>query len=245
MAQTAPRLDGLILAVADRAAAAALFARLGFTVTEHPDFGEILFAEGRLLLVTAADGGNRLAAVDLAAADPALVAAALAVAGVGPGPARPGPDGAPRFELPAEAAPGLFARLSARRGAAPGAAHANGVTGLASLTVLLERPEEAMPAYDRLFGAFAATPTDDMVTVHGGGPLLFLVNEDGFDHLHANLTVRLPKPPALAAAAFAVPDLEAVAALLRAAGFTPRRAGPTLSLADGDLPGLGLEFVQA
>ncbi|OIQ92389.1 glyoxalase-like domain protein [mine drainage metagenome] len=244
MPHPAPHLDGLILAVADADAAAALFTRLGFAVTARQGYGEILFAAGRLLLVPAADGRTRLAAVDLAAADPALVAASLAAAGVGPGPARPGPDGAPRFELPAAAAPGLNARLAARRAAAMVPAHDNGVSGLASLTLLLERPEEAMPAYDRLFGAFAATPTDDMVTVHGGGPLLFLVDEDGFDHLHANLAIRLPPAPALAAAAFAVPDLEALAARLTAAGFTPRRAGPTLSLPPEQMLGLGLEFVQ-
>ena len=102
-----------------------------------------------------------------------------------------------------------------------------------------------MPAYDRLFGAFAATPTDDMVTVHGCGPMLFLVNEDGFDHLHSNLKNRIPAAPALAALALAVTDLDEAEAHLRGAGVGISRHGPSLSIAPSACFGLGLELVGA
>lgn len=211
------------IGVEDVGAAARQFSLLGFTVRplENAE-AEIALGNARLLLSQAAPAG--LSRVGLTSRNPA----------------------ASRNALGAQIdAPGLEVELLDAAAVSPASLHANGAVALASLTAVVENPEAAMPAYDRLFGAFAATPTDDMVTVHGCGPMLFLVNEDGFDHLHSNLKNRIPAAPALAALSLGVADLDGAEAHLREAGVGISRHGPSLSIVPSACFGLGLELVGA
>ncbi|HVI52042.1 MAG TPA: hypothetical protein VM661_12580 [Candidatus Sulfotelmatobacter sp.] len=206
--------------VGDIDAARQQLERLGFSV--RADDGALLLAFGNGHLRVHAGAPLGFGAVALASRDVAATRASLCQDGLD--------------------TPGLVCALT--DSPAPAAAlHANGALALSSLTAVLDNPESAIPAYDRLFGLFSATPTDSMVTVHGCGPMLFLVDEDGFDHLHANLQSRLPKPPALAALSIAVADLDAAEALLKAAGVKTSRSGPSLAIAPADCLGLGLELV--
>ncbi len=165
-----------------------------------------------------------------------------------------GPEGevTPRFtvvDLPPEATPGLPAFLCQhltpellRR--PEWLAHPNGAIGIVSLTVLVEQPEALMGIYDKVFGPGAATPTDEMVTVHSGRGLLFLVTADGFDHLHPDMVMDLPSPPALVALSIAVEDLDLAHGLLKANGVRCVRKGGHLEVDPAEVLGIGLEFVE-
>jgi hypothetical protein len=122
-------------------------------------------------------------------------------------------------------------------------AHPNGATGIVSLTVVLDQPLAAMPAYDRLFGAAACTPTDDMVTVHTGHGLIYLVTPDGFDHLHPDIDIDPPEAPRLAAVTIAVADLDRAAEVLKANGVRSRRKSDHIAIAPEASLGVGIEFV--
>jgi len=122
-------------------------------------------------------------------------------------------------------------------------AHPNGATGIVSLTVVIDHPLEAMPAYDRLFGAASCTPTDEMVTVHTGNGLIYLVTPDGFDHLHPDIDIDPPEAPRLAALTIAVSDLDRAADLLKANGVRSRRKSDHIVINPEDSLGVGVEFV--
>jgi len=205
--------DHLLIQVPDFAEAQRAFARLGFAVE-----GERIALGAMSLRLRQAEGKAQFAALAFASTDPEVSRAAF----------RP----LPGFE--ASILPLSPPRLGD---------HGNSAQAVASITVLLDNPEAAMPAYDHLFGAFAATPTDDMVTVHGGGPLLFLSDEDSFDHLHSSLAVRLPPAPAIAAIAVAVGDLARAEALLKEQGVRYSSLGGSLAIRPEDCLGLGLELV--
>lgn len=219
--------QSVTIGVGDPAAARACLQSLGFTVDD--DGGALTVALGNACLRFAPNAPAGFGAVVLGSRDPAASRAAL--------------GDAVRTDGTLDT-PGLETILSEAAAPRPGH-HVNGAVALASLTAVLDSPDAATAAYDRLFGLFAATPTDDMVTVHGCGPMLFLVTQDGFDHLHSNLQNRLPAPPALAAVAVAVTDLAAAEAHLAAAGVRVGRSGASLSIAPSDCFGLGLELVPA
>jgi len=122
--------------------------------------------------------------------------------------------------------------------------HANGATGIISLTVLVDHPEALMADYNRIFGPAASTPTDEMVTVHSGGSLVFLVTAGGFDDLHPALDLKLPEPPAVVALTIGVNDMSLTAARLRANGIKADSKGGHLAVSPADALGIGLEFVE-
>ena len=164
------------------------------------------------------------------------------------------PDGVltPHFavvELAAETLPGLPAFLCQhltpellRRPA--WLDHANGANRIQSITAVVDQPEALMPDYNRVFGPAASTPTDEMVTVHCGGGLIYLVSGDGFDLLHPELDLVLPELPALVAMSVGVADLERSATWLRGNGVDVTRKGGHLGIDPGAVFGIGLEFVQ-
>lgn len=150
--------------------------------------------------------------------------------------------------LPEDTLPGLSAVLCQKVTPGPSPcpdaeAHPNGAVGIASLTAVVERPLACMAAYDRVFGAAAATPTDEMVSVHVGGRLIYLITADGFDHLHPDLLGDLPEPPAPAALSLAVADLGRAAAVLTANGIGFRRKSGLIAIDPDDALGIGLELV--
>lgn len=122
--------------------------------------------------------------------------------------------------------------------------HPNTARGIVSLSVLLDNPEAAVAGYNRLFGPAACTPTDDVITVHTGHGLIFLVTADGFDDLHPSLDVRLPSPPAMVVLTIGVADLAKAAAVLAANGVAAERRGAHLGISAEDALGIGLEFVE-
>jgi hypothetical protein len=123
--------------------------------------------------------------------------------------------------------------------------HPNGATSLVSLTAVLDHPETFMAEFNRVFGPAASTPTDDMVTVHTGRGLIYLVNPEGFEQLHPSLHMTIPQPPALVAATVGVADLDRTAAWLRQNGVRVTRKGNTLGIDAVHTSGMGLEFVEA
>ncbi len=123
--------------------------------------------------------------------------------------------------------------------------HANGASSLMSVTVVIDHPEAAMPEYNRLFGPAASTPTDEMVTVHSGRGLIYLVTADGFDLLHPELDLVLSDPPALVAMSIGVADLDRTAGWLDSNGIEVSRKGGHLGIDAAEVFGIGLEFVQA
>jgi hypothetical protein len=151
-------------------------------------------------------------------------------------------------QLPADAMPGVPAFLCQhltpdviRRPAWLN--HANGARGILSVTVVVEQPAALMAAYDRIFGPASSTPTDDMVTVHTGGGLLFLVTPDGFGQLHPEFDTPPPAPPALVAIEVAVDDIAATERLLIANGVAFNKMGDHLAVPPADAAGFCLEFI--
>ena len=215
--------QSVTIGVEDVPAAVRQVALLGFAVRDGDD-GTALVGFGNFHLIFSAKAPAGYGRVGLASRNLAASKASL---------------GAAPLETP-----GLNVDLTAEP-ALPAALHANGAVALSSLTAVVEKPNDATTAYDRLFGLFAATPTDEMVTVHGCGPMLFLVSEDGFDHLHSNLQNRLPKAPALASIAIAVADLDAAEAYLARAGVKMGRSGPSIAIHPSACFGLGLELVES
>lgn len=122
-------------------------------------------------------------------------------------------------------------------------AHPNGATGLISATVIVDDPEKLMADYNRVFGPAASTPTDELITVHSGNGLIFLVTADGFADLHPDLDFPLPPAPALAVLSVGVADIDRTAAALKANGVAVERKGDHLGVDPEDALGFGLEFV--
>jgi hypothetical protein len=204
--------------------------------------------------------GEGLMGIALGSRDAALSSASLREAGVAAAPPASlsrslmAPDGevTPRFntvDLPKETLPGLPAFLCQHL--TPGLlrrpewmSHPNGASSIVSLTVLIERPETKMGHYNRLLGPAASTPTDEMVTVHSGRGLIFLVTPEGFDDLHPNIEITLPPPPAVVVLTLGVADLGQTLAVLKAKGVGADLRGGQLTVDPADALGIGLEFVE-
>lgn len=205
--------------------------------------------------------GPGVVAIAIASRDAVKSQVLLSKAGVAVGPVRalsrekatPAGPVTLRFStvtLPEDALPGFPALLCQHHSTphlrlAAELAHPNGARSLSSVTAIVASPDGLTTAYDRVFGPLSATPTDDMVTVHAGRSLLFLVTPDGFDHLHPQIDMKQPAPPAVAAITIAVADLDATAALLKARGVPFRRQGPHVVPAVAEELGVGIEFVPA
>lgn len=206
-----------------------------------------------------ADRGEGLSAVAFGTGDAAAAGEALRRAGVAAGePAalsRPMDDGVLRFAtvaLPAGATPGAESFLCQhltpdllRRD--EWLHHANGARGLASLTLVVDDPFAAAPCYERLFGAGAATPTDNTVAVHTGEGLLLLCRPDELTQLHPEADLDPPpQPPAIIAATVAVADTDVTARLLDENGVAATRdTEGTIRVSPADANGVFLEFVAA
>lgn len=252
MAHQITGINHVRIAVADALSARQAFSRLGFSVlpsTPNEAVGLIGFAADHLELA-APDGRGpalagalaRLVGLGLSSRDLRASCQSLARAGI-----ETLPSG---NALPDGVVPGLSAVLrpaggDALTGHPEGREHPNTAQGIVSLTLLLANPEAAIPEYSRIFGPASCTPTDEMVTVHTGRGLLFLVSADGFDDLHPGLDLRLPAPPAMVAVTIRVADLSRAAAVLSANGVPVVRRGGHLGIPSKDALGLGLELVEA
>ncbi len=177
-----------------------------------------------------------LLSVAFATADADAVAAALArqdLAAEGPkdlGRLIELPEGAvtPRFKLvmlAPDTTPGLSAfvcqHLSPelmRRAA--WLDHANGARAIRSLSAVVADPPSLAEPYERIFGAGAATLTDDTLAVRTGGATLLFASRDDLFMLHPGVEAPAATPPYLAAMTLSVADPARVASHLGARGIS-------------------------
>jgi hypothetical protein len=123
-------------------------------------------------------------------------------------------------------------------------AHPNGARGIVSVTAVVNDPLALAPAWDRLCGPHAATPTDNTLTVHTGHGLLFLTEPEELTQLHPEAELDPPpRPPAIIALAIRVEDTDRAARLLRQ-NNVPHTADTegTLRIAPSEACGLFLEL---
>lgn len=209
-----------------------------------------------------ADKGEGLSAIALGTDDAAAAGKALRAAGVAAGdPAqltRPLGEGRDAEVL-------RFAIVILPDGTAPGAPaflcqhftptllrkdewlhHPNGARGIASLTLVVEDPVTAAPAYEILFGAGSAVPTDNTVAVHTGNGLLLLARPEDLSQLHPEAGLDPPpQAPAIVAATLAVADTDATARYLDDQGVSFSRDNEgTIRVSPADANGVFLEFVR-
>jgi len=86
-------------------------------------------------------------------------------------------------------------------------AHANGVAGIAGVTVMVAQTEPLREAYERLFGADVVT-TDAVLTVHVGGHRLVFATPDDMSALYPEAEIALDRRlPAMAALSLVSRDI--------------------------------------
>jgi catechol 2,3-dioxygenase-like lactoylglutathione lyase family enzyme len=124
--------------------------------------------------------------------------------------------------------------------------HGNGAQDIASATAVVQEPYDLMPAWDRLIGPAATTPTDNTVTVHTGNGVIFLTRPDDLSQLHPEAeSEAIPAPPAIVALALTVADTAAAARLLKANGVEfSRDAEGTIRIPPDEACGVFLEFQE-
>jgi catechol 2,3-dioxygenase-like lactoylglutathione lyase family enzyme len=130
----------------------------------------------------------------------------------------------PRFSLvnlPSEETPGLdcfiCAHLTPELMRRPQwLDHANGVTGLKAIHILVAETAPLLPAWDRLLGIAQVTTTDAVAALQIGRHRLVFSSPDDFLTMHPGLEVDPAFPlPGIAALEFAVADRGRTAAALR------------------------------
>lgn len=209
------------------------------------------------------EDGEGLLGVAFAGGDLAAAKARLAEAGIASDGPRdlsrtlelPEGEARPAFRLlhlPPEATPGLSAFLC--RHLTPEIVwreewtrHANGATGIAGLTAVVEEPGAVALAYGELLGLDAVHGGDRLVEVDCGACALRFTDLDGLARLHPRAAERAPRPlPWLAGLQVRVADPLAAAEVLECAGVDVRRApdGP-LRIAPAEACGVALELVGA
>lgn len=154
--------------------------------------------------------------------------------------------------LPTTATPGIATRvvqhITAERERHPQwLDHANTACGIASVTAIVEEPPALTPAWDVLFGPHSAVLTDDTVTVHTGGGLIYLTRPEELTQLHPEAELdELPPSPALVALAIRVADTTRAAQVLKERGveFSRDREG-TVRIPPSEACGVFIEMIGA
>jgi catechol 2,3-dioxygenase-like lactoylglutathione lyase family enzyme len=83
--------------------------------------------------------------------------------------------------------------------------HANGVTGLRSITIIVTDTARLLPAYDRLFGLHEVTTTDAVAAIRTGPHRLLFMTEDDFETMHPGIALSADFPiPGIAAVELAI-----------------------------------------
>ncbi|HEV2301066.1 MAG TPA: VOC family protein [Stellaceae bacterium] len=163
-------------------------------------------------------------------------------------------DAIPRFSLlalPPEETPGLDSfvccHLTPELMRRPEwLAHANGVSALNAIHVLVADTAPLLPAYDRLLGMPQVTTTDAVALVHAGGQRIVFSTPDDFLTMHPGLALALDMPlPAIAALELAVGRLRQTADYLASRGIAfdemPHRS---LAVGPGEATGAILIFSE-
>ena len=90
-------------------------------------------------------------------------------------------------------------------------AHANAVTGILGITVMVEATQPLRAAYERLFGA-SVTTTDDVLTAHLGAHRLIFATPDDVSALYPQAEIDLDRAlPAMVALTLRSSDLDRTA----------------------------------
>jgi len=210
-----------------------------------------------------AEVGEGMIGVALATGDAAAAHAALTAASIAAEPPRELvrvlelPEGAvtPRFSLvnlPAGATPHipmfLCQHLSPELVRRPEwIAHANGATGVASVTAVVANPRAAMGAYARLLGPAAVGLTDEILTLRIGKATVLLARPADIDVLYPWIDAEALRLPALIAATFTARDLGATAHVLSEAGvpYELEGGGRSVVVRPRHATGVLVEFAEA
>lgn len=240
MAHQINGIGHVTLTASDLDEARRAFRKLGFADSETGAGGiDIPLGPQRLRLGAGGRSPALWSGLGLAVRDMAIARASLEDAGV----ILPAGSADGSVALPPDATAGLPVFLMpATASTLP--APANGGLRIQSVTAVLAKPESAIPVFSRLFGPASCTPTDEMVTVHTGSGLLFLVTPGGFDDLHPSVDIRLPAAPALAVVTVGVRAITATAACLAGQKVIAKAWGDHLAVRAEDGLGIGLEFAE-
>lgn len=121
--------------------------------------------------------------------------------------------------------------------------HANGVTGVAGITVVTADPDAAALRLEKLFGAGSVTRTDTLVTVHAGRHRLLYATADDVESLYPEVDGLDDWPPRGLAIRFNVKDPALVRRALTEGGipFSKGDDGSTF-VAPKDATGVLLQF---
>lgn len=121
--------------------------------------------------------------------------------------------------------------------------HPNGVTGISSITAVVDSPAAWFDRYRRIFGSGACTMTDDTLTVQLGNCALILIAPHDLDTMHPDSATADAAPPYYAALRFSCLDTDAVEGVLKrnAVDFVTDLDG-TVRVAADDANGVIVEF---
>ncbi len=206
-----------------------------------------------------ANQGDSLIASALSPTDPEAAHQELAAAGVQPQEivllrrpikAADGSDAEAQFrnfDFPLEMTPGfrLFCcyHLTPELVRQPGwTEHANGVTGVAGITVVTADPDAVTTRLDLLFGPGSVMRTDNVVTVHAGRHRLVYVTADDLPQLYPEVDGLEDRPPHGIAIRFTVGDLEATKRHLSGQGVPFTEGAGSLFVAPENASGVLLQF---
>ena len=209
---------------------------------------------------TLAERGEGLTGLALATRDAGAAAAALKQNGLKPQDPSPLarnlelPGGTVRPEftlvhLPPEVTPGLRLFLCQHRTPEllrqpDWLLHPNGARAIASIAVVVERPEALIAPYEALFGAGSTAMTDDTLAVFTGNAAILFVTESDLEVLYPGIPLGSPPPaPWIAALNLVTKDPDRAAAGLSAAGVPfHRHSEDSLQVAPAEACGMLLSF---
>lgn len=125
--------------------------------------------------------------------------------------------------------------------------HANGVTGIESMTVVVEDTGAIRPKWERLLGEAAVTDLGAQeFSVQSGATELQFLTESAAKSALPELKKRKWRPPFLAGMAFMVDDPDKTAVALENGGIRfYRKDSDTLAVAGSQANGVSLEFCAA
>jgi catechol 2,3-dioxygenase-like lactoylglutathione lyase family enzyme len=123
--------------------------------------------------------------------------------------------------------------------------HPNGARGIASVTVVVEKPAAFVLPMSKVFGATCLTETDDTLAVHSGHSIVLFATPDDLDMLHPEVEASIDaEVPSLAVLSLVVPDLAQTAAVLDRHDVAYRQdASGAIGIAPEYSHGVVLEFV--
>jgi Glyoxalase-like domain len=123
--------------------------------------------------------------------------------------------------------------------------HANGATGLQSVTIVAEQPESLAGAYEKLFGKAAVIVADHTLIVKTGGHELNFIAPDDLGTFHSQSDKSNIQAPYIAAITLAVPEVAQTQKFFDEAGVSAQRVDEhTVAVGEKDANGVMIEFTE-